>query len=46
MQKGVGTGAFPPSHSAPNSQGEECVQDSLPAAEDLPASATIRQQGI
>lgn len=45
LQKGVGTGAFSPSHSAPNRQGEERVQDSLPVAEDLPTSATIRQQG-
>lgn len=41
----MGSRTFSSAHSAPNGQGEECLQDSVTVVEDLPASATIRQQG-
>lgn len=43
LQKRVGTRAFPPPHSAPYSQGEECVQEPVAVAENIPASTAIGQ---
>lgn len=42
----MGARTFPSTDSAPHREGEECVQNPVSAAEDLPTPTTIRQQGF